>query len=89
MTKMVLLNPMDTDTGIEWWDECRKQANKAIDKYNLWQLGEAEAQEVYVQFALSYLKTSQRVTDYSEIYDVIYYALQDEGFDVSFYTENN
>ena len=28
----------DEDTGIGWWDECRKELNKIIDFYNQWQI---------------------------------------------------
>jgi len=28
----------DENTGIGWWDECRKELNKIIDFYNQWQI---------------------------------------------------
>jgi hypothetical protein len=28
----------DENTGIGWWDECRKEINKIIDCYNTWQM---------------------------------------------------
>ena len=33
----------DVPSGIDWWDECRKELNEIIDDYNQWQINEFDA----------------------------------------------
>lgn len=35
----------DENTGIGWWDECRKELNQIIDVYNHWQMEDNFSEE--------------------------------------------
>ena len=82
---MRLLKRMYDNTGISWWDENRSVANRAIDAYNLWILGEMDVKTARVQIALAYAELQDETVDYSEDFNAMTGALLEAGQDIAFY----
>ena len=82
---MRLLKRMNDSTGISWWDENRSIANRAIDAYNLWILGETDVRTARVSIALAYAELQDETVDYSEHFNAMTGALLEAGQDITFY----
>jgi hypothetical protein len=84
---MELIKRYNEDTNIKWWKECRIIANKAIDKFNHWQLGDEKitARDAFIQFGLSYIDLKDESVSYADTFDVMKSEFEKEGFNVSFY----